>query len=109
LVTAREKTFKEQSRVDLSPKRSWAASFIHRYVNDLGFRNFDLPPRFFASLGFDDHLDSHGGFSFTEHFSVEADYVPDIDRGYKTTSRIARVTKFLGACREAAIAPAKSM
>jgi hypothetical protein len=47
-------------------------------------RNFDLPPRFFASLDFDDHLDGHGPFSFTEHASIEADYVPDIDRGYKT-------------------------
>jgi hypothetical protein len=109
LVTAREKTSKAQSRVDLSPKRSWVVIFINRNVNDLGFRNVDLPPRFFASLGFDDHLDGHGGFSFTEHASIKADYVPDIDRGYKTTSRIARVTKFLGACREAAIAPAKSM
>jgi hypothetical protein len=52
--------------------------------NDLGFRNFDLPPRFFASLGFDDHLDGHEGFSFTEHPSIKADYVPDIDQGYKT-------------------------
>jgi hypothetical protein len=63
---------------------SWVAIFIHRYVNYLGFRNFDSPSRFFASLGFDDHLDSHGGFSFTKHVSIEADDVPDIDRGYKT-------------------------
>jgi hypothetical protein len=45
---------------------------------------FDSPSRFFASLGFDDHLDSHGGCPFTEHASIETDYVPDIDQGYKT-------------------------
>jgi hypothetical protein len=42
------------------------------------------PHGFFASLGFDDHLDSHGGFSFTKHVSIEGDDVPDVDRGYKT-------------------------
>ena len=66
-------------------------------------RNFDLPPRFFASLGLDDYLDGHGRRPFRDHRSIEAHYVPDIDRGYRS------VTKFLGACREAAIAPAKSM
>src|SRR5947207_2925724 len=45
---------------------------------------FDSPSRFFASLGFDDHLDGHGGFSFTEHASIETDDVPDRDRRYKT-------------------------
>jgi hypothetical protein len=66
------------------PNWSWVAIFIHRYVNDLGFRNFDSSSRFFASLGFDDHLDNHGGFSFTDHAGIEADDVADVDRGYKT-------------------------
>ena len=40
---------------------------------------------------------------------IETHHIADIDREIKPTSRIARVTKFLGACREAAIAPAKSI
>jgi hypothetical protein len=62
-----------------------------------------------APFGFDDHLNGHRGSSFTKDTRIEAHHIPDIDRGDKPTSRIARVTKFLDACREAAMAPAKSM
>lgn len=63
---------------------SGIAIFIHRDVNDLGFRNFDLPTRFSASLGFNQDLDRHGGLSLMQHAGIEADDVPDVDRGDKT-------------------------